>query len=119
MTRFRYLSDTGPGTWATLEVHRLTVTTSHREGAPPNRRYVAGLSGRGRPMLNLNAEPDWWSYSEDHRQKRTLVDIVAEDDIGGTYVSLNGGGSRTPDNAGHDVLLRFRPRMAPAACSTE
>ena len=65
--------------------------------------------------LHLNAEPEWWSYSQDHHHKRTLVEIVAEDDVGGTYVSLNGGGSRTPDDAGYDVLLRFRPRMAPAA----
>ncbi len=65
--------------------------------------------------LGLTAEPDWSSYSEDRQQKRTVVDIVAEDDVGGTYVSLGGGGSRTSHNPGYDVLLRFRPRMAPAA----
>lgn len=65
--------------------------------------------------LSLTAEPDWWSYSEDRQQKRTLVDVVAEDDVGGTYVSLGGGGSRSSHHPGYDVLLRFRPRMAPAA----
>lgn len=65
--------------------------------------------------LSLTAEPDWWSYSEDRQQKRTVVDIMAEDDVGGTYVSLGGGGSRTPHNPGYDVLLRFRPRMDPVA----
>ena len=66
--------------------------------------------------LHVHAAPDWWAYSEDRRLKQTVVDVEAEDDIGGTYVSLGGGGSRTSDpDPGYDAVLRFRPRLDPGA----
>lgn len=68
--------------------------------------------------LSLCAEPDWWSYSEDRHHKRTLVDIAVEDDVGGKYVSLNGGGSRTSDtDPGYPAPLPAAPSPRCAAPS--
>ena len=46
-------------------------------------------------------------------QKRPLVDMVAEDDVGGAFVSLNGGGSGAPDDPALGGVLHFRPPGPP------
>jgi hypothetical protein len=61
----------------------------------------------------LGATPGWWVYSEDHRSKRSPLSIIAQDDRGGTYVSIFDGS--TGHGSHEDLILRFRPRLDPVA----
>jgi hypothetical protein len=63
--------------------------------------------------LYLRATPRWWNYSEDGRRKWNPVSVQAEDDRGGTYVSVFGGSSGNRDH--DDLALRFIPRLDPRA----
>jgi hypothetical protein len=71
------------------------------------------ISCPGGWRLYLRATPGWWSYSEDGHRKWSPVSVYAEDDRGGTYVSVFGGSSRRPDH--EELALQFLPRLDPLA----
>jgi hypothetical protein len=71
------------------------------------------VSGPEAWQVYLRAVPRWWSYSEDRRNKRSLLTIRAEDDLGGAYLSSFDGST---GHAGYeDLTLQFRPRLDPLA----
>jgi hypothetical protein len=63
--------------------------------------------------LYLQATPGWWTYSTDGQRKRDAMTVVAEDDLGGLYISNFGGSSGRPGY--EEVKLTFRPRLDPGA----
>jgi hypothetical protein len=63
--------------------------------------------------LYLQAMPGWWSYSEDGHRKWSPVSVHAEDDRGGTYLSIFGGSTGHRDH--EELTLEFLPRLDPAA----
>lgn len=71
------------------------------------------ISMSGSWRLYLRARPGWWNYSEDGHRKWNPVSVRAEDDRGGTYLSIFGGST---GHRGHEELaLRFLPRLDPLA----
>jgi hypothetical protein len=79
------------------------------------------ISGSGSWRLYLRVTPSWWSHSEDDR-RQAHVSVYAQDDRGGTYLSIPDGSTRHLDleepaheeRVGHEVLgLRFLPRLDP------
>lgn len=64
-------------------------------------------------QLYLQAMPEWWKYSEDGHRKWSPVSVHAEDDRGGTYLSIFGGSTGHRDC--EEVTLQFLPRLDPAA----
>jgi hypothetical protein len=63
--------------------------------------------------LHLRATPGWWLYSEDRRQKWTVMSVRAEDNLGGMYLGTFGGSSGRGDH--EEVTVRFLPRLDPLA----
>ncbi|MDQ2875244.1 MAG: hypothetical protein M3Y33_10780 [Actinomycetota bacterium] len=84
---------------------------------PPLDGIVATLdslsSGPGAWRAYLRAVPGWWSYSEDRRRKWPPVSVHAEDDVGGSYLSIFGG-SNSHDDC-EELTLNFLPRLNPLA----
>ena len=81
------------------------------------------ISGSDGWRLYLRATPSWWRHSEDNR-RQAHVSVFAQDDRGGTYLSIPDGSTRHLDleepaheeKVGHEVLaLRFLPRLDPDA----
>jgi hypothetical protein len=71
------------------------------------------VSGPEAWQVYLRAVPRSWSYSEDRRNKRSLLAIRAEDDLGGSYLTTLDGST---GHAGYeDLTLKFRPRLDPLA----
>lgn len=64
-------------------------------------------------QIHLRAWPGWFRYAEDRRSRWSPLDVRAEDDRGGHYLSLSGGGSARDDH--ERTALRFLPRLDPAA----
>ncbi len=63
--------------------------------------------------LYLQATPGWWTYSTDGQRKRDAMTVVAEDDLGGLYISNFGGSGGRPGV--EELKLTMRPRLAPGA----
>jgi hypothetical protein len=57
--------------------------------------------------------PGWWSYSQDRRRKWSPLSVHAEDDVGGTYLSIFGGSTGHGDH--EELTLSFLPRLDPLA----
>jgi hypothetical protein len=73
------------------------------------------ISSPGGWRLYLRAVPGWWDHSEaGHRQQNT-VSVLAEDDIGGTYVGIPGGSSGSGPRGYEEFTLMFLPRLDPLA----
>ncbi len=71
------------------------------------------VSGPEAWQVYLRGVPRSWSYSEDGRNKRSLLAIRAEDDLGASYLSTFAGST---GHAGYeDLALKFRPRLDPLA----
>jgi hypothetical protein len=64
-------------------------------------------------QLYLRAMPGWWAYGEVGHRKWPSVSVLAEDDLGGSYVSTFGGSTRHRDH--EELALRFLPRLDPLA----
>jgi hypothetical protein len=63
--------------------------------------------------LYLRAVPGWWEYSADRQRKWSPVTVLAEDDLGNSYLSTFGRSSGAPDH--EDLSLEFLPRLDPLA----
>jgi hypothetical protein len=63
--------------------------------------------------LYLRAAPEWWKYSEDGQRKQNPVAVLAEDDLGNSYLSRFGGS--TSAGRYEELGLEFRPRLDPLA----
>lgn len=63
--------------------------------------------------LHLRAMPGWWKYSDDRKRKRATISVSAEDDRGGSYVSIFGGSTGCEDH--EELALRFQPPLDPLA----
>jgi antitoxin (DNA-binding transcriptional repressor) of toxin-antitoxin stability system len=71
------------------------------------------ISMADRWRLYLRATPGWWNHSQDGHRKWNPVAIHAEDDRGGTYLSIFDGGTGYRGN--EELALRFLPRLDPLA----
>ena len=71
------------------------------------------VSGPGTWRVYLRAEPGWWSYSADRNRKWPVLAVVAEDDLGGMYLSQFDGSRGRGDH--EELTLRFLPRLNPLA----
>ena len=71
------------------------------------------ISEPGTWRVYLRAEPGWWSYSADGHRKWPVVSVVAEDDLGGMYLSQFDGSHSHGDH--EELTLRFLPRLNPLA----
>ena len=63
--------------------------------------------------LYLRAVPGWWERSADGQHKWSPVSVLAEDDLGNTYLSTFGGSTGAPDH--EELRLDFHPRLDPLA----
>jgi hypothetical protein len=73
------------------------------------------ISMSDRWRLYLRATPGWWNHREDGHRKRIPVSVHAEDDRGGTYLSIFDGS--TGYRGKEELALRFLPRLDPLARS--
>ncbi len=73
------------------------------------------VSEPGAWHLYLRARPSWFQYSPDRHRKWEALSVHAEDDIGGTYMSVFGGS--TFDHGYEELALRFNPQLDPLAQS--
>ncbi len=73
------------------------------------------VSGPEAWRVYVTAEPSWWTYSADLPLKASFMLVTAEDDLGGMYLDLFGGGSHG-DRDHEELTFRFVPRICgPAA----
>ena len=63
--------------------------------------------------LYLRALPEWWKYSDDGKRKQNPVAVLADDDLGNSYLSAFGGSTRV--GRYEELGLEFRPRLDPLA----
>jgi hypothetical protein len=72
------------------------------------------ISGSGTWRVYLRATPGWWGdVSQDRRNQRAAMSVQAEDNLGGRYLGIFGGGTGHGDY--EELALRFRPRLDPLA----
>jgi hypothetical protein len=61
----------------------------------------------------LRAAPGWFIHSADQHYKRAAMEVHAEDDLGGMYLSSFGASTTHRDH--EEVTIRFLPRLDPRA----
>lgn len=71
------------------------------------------ISEPGTWRLYLRAEPGFWGWSADRNRSWPVLSVVADDDLGGMYLSQFGG-SRTRGGR-EELTVRFLPRLNPLA----
>jgi len=72
------------------------------------------ISEPGTWRIYLRAQPRWWARSKDQPpQHWAPVSVHAQDDLGGSYVSMFGGSTGHADH--EELTLQFQPRLDPLA----
>ncbi len=70
------------------------------------------ISGPGTWRVYLRATPGWWDrVSEDRHTQRATMSAQAEDNLGGRYLGIFGGGTGHDDY--EELALQFQPRLDP------
>ena len=75
------------------------------------------VSEPGSWRVHLQARPGWWIHSEDGNRKWQALSVAAEDNLGGRYLSYQGGGTSQGDHT--EFILGFWPRLDPRASTVK